>query len=292
MVFSAFCKISFAATDINNDLKKPLVITSINPIYQIALAITQDKNNTILIINPTFSEHNYQLKKSDAEFISKADLIFYISTELENNFTKFIKNYDKKSQAYELIKINDIKLLRNRGNPKKDDIHIWLNPDNAIKIAEFISKKIIEIDPQNAKKYQKNLANLKKEILVTQENVKENLVKISGKNYIFYHDGYQYFEDYFVVKPIKVIFQNHHYGFRSNDLKEIDSLIKTKKVKCIFSEPQDENNSAMKLAQNYKVKFSILDGIGLKENYNKANGYSALLFNLSNQMTLCLDAVL
>ena len=131
----------------------PKIVVSINPIYQILLAITEDKNNSILIIDPKVSEHDYQLKKSDAKAVFESDIIFYVDNDLEKNFAKLVR--DKTS--YQLSQVSNIKLLPRRGNIKKLDLHLWLNPENSVKIAEFMTQKICEIDVPNSKKYQQNL---------------------------------------------------------------------------------------------------------------------------------------
>jgi len=259
--------------------KKPLIVASINPIYQIVLAITEDKNNSILIINPNISEHDYQLKKSDAEFVAKADLIFYIDDDLEKNFAKLVK--DKNS--YKMSQINEIKLLQRRSDPKKTDLHLWLNPENGVKIAEFITQKICEIDASNAKKYQKNLEKFKKEILKTQKNIRKNLQPIQNSGFVFYHDGYQYFEDFFDLKPLKIISNNHDFELTIKDARQIDALAKTSQIKCIFGDVYDEKNSAKKLAQNYGIKFTTLDLIGKEDIF-----YPVLLDRISIRIASCL----
>ncbi len=259
--------------------KKPLIVASINPIYQIVLAITEDKNNSILIINPNISEHDYQLKKSDAEFAAQADLIFYIDDDLEKNFAKLVKG----KNVYKMSQINGIKLLQRRSDSRKIDLHLWLNPENGIKIAEFITQKICEIDAGNSKKYQKNLEKLKKEILKTEKNIRKNLQPIRNSGFVFYHDGYQYFEDFFDLKPLKIISGNHDFELTIKDVRELDALAKTGQIKCIFGDVYDEKNSAKKLAQNYGVKFTKLDLIGEED-----VSYSGLLFNISTSVAICL----
>jgi zinc transport system substrate-binding protein len=259
--------------------KKPLIVASINPIYQIVLAITEDKNNSILIINPSISEHDYQLKKSDAEFAAQADLIFYIDDDLEKNFAKLVKG----KNVYKMSQINKIKLLQRRSDPKKIDLHLWLNPENGIKIAEFITQKICEIDAENSEKYQKNLEKLKKEILKTEKNIRKNLQPIQNSGFVFYHDGYQYFEDFFDIKPLKIISGNHDFELTIKDARELDALAKTGQIKCIFGDVYDEKNSAKKLAQNYGVKFTKLDLIGEEDLF-----YPVLLDRISIRIVSCL----
>jgi zinc transport system substrate-binding protein len=259
--------------------KKPLIVASINPIYQIVLAITEDKNNSILIINPSISEHDYQLKKSDAEFAAQADLIFYIDDDLEKNFAKLVKG----KNVYKMSQINKIKLLQRRSDPKKIDLHLWLNPENGIKIAEFITQKICEIDAGNSRKYQKNLEKLKKEILKTEKNIRKNLQPIQNSGFVFYHDGYQYFEDFFDLKPLKIISGNHDFELTIKDARELDAFAKTGQIKCIFGDVYDEKNSAKKLAQNYGVKFTKLDLIGEEDVF-----YPVLLDRISIRIVSCL----
>ncbi len=259
-------------------LRKPIISASINPIYQILLAITKDESNSILIINPNFSEHDYQLKKSDAKKFFISDLIFYVDDDLEKNFAKLAK--EKKS--YQLSQVIGIKLLQRLDNPKKIDVHLWMNPQNATKIAEFMTQKICEIDVGNCKKYQTNLQKFRDQILKTEKIIDAKLAKIKNENYVFYHDGYQYFTDYFSLKPLKIISRNHDYELTLKDARDFDLLARTTAIKCLFSDVNDEKNSALKLARNYKIKFVTLDLLQSK------NGYADLLLDMADKMTECL----
>lgn len=273
--------ISSQALAQNTETKKPLIVASINPIYQIILAITADKSNNVLIISPSVSEHDYSFKKSDLKAVTKADLIFYVSDDLEKNFAPLIKSQDKKLRAFELSKINGLKLLQKRNDVKKIDPHIWLNPQNAIKIAEFVAKKVAEIDVKNSAQYYKNLEKFKKEVTATDKIIKSQLSKIKGSDYVFFHDGYQYFENYFGLTSLKIIASNHDQELGIKDLKEIDALAKQGSIKCIFGEKWDEKNTAQKLARNYKIKFIKLDLTGEK------NAYPELLIKISDSVSAC-----
>ncbi len=272
---------SQAALAQNNVTKKPLIVASINPIYQIILAIAADKSNNVLIIGPSLSEHDYSFKKSDIKTVAEADLIFYVSDDLEKNFAPLIKSQNKKLRAFELSKINGLKLLQKRNDVTKIDPHIWMNPQNAIKIAEFVAKKVAEIDVKNSAQYYKNLEKFKKEIATTDRAIKSKLFKIKSSDYVFFHDGYQYFENYFDLTSLKIIASNHDQELGIKDLKEIDVLVKQGSIKCIFGEKWDNKNTAQKLARNYKIKFIKLDLAGEK------NGYPELLTKISDGLSSC-----
>lgn len=283
-LFFLISKVVFA-TEIG---QKPLiVVSSINPIHQIVLAITEDKANSFLVINPNFSAHDYQLKKSDAKRVSQSDLIFYIDNSLEQNFVRLIINSNAKNKSYSLTKVEGIKLLQRRGLKGKIDAHIWLNPQNSIKIAEFITKKLSEIDVKNTKKYQKNLEKFKQETIKAEKLIRQKLAVLNKleQGFVFYHDGYQYFEDYFDVRPLKVMSYDHHKDLSIKDLREFNDLVKSGKIKCVFGEKYDEKNSAQKLAKNYNLKFSSIDLIGLED---VKGGYLEILNQAADDIVSCM----
>ncbi len=275
---------------VDNKTDSPVIVASINPIYQIILSITKDRQNSHLIISHQLSEHNYQLKPSDIKNIKNADLVFYISDDLESFIPKMIlMSGRKKPQFWQLIKIPGLKILPQKNDTNKNDIHIWLNPDNAIKIAEFITLKISEIDPSNAKKYQLNLEKFILEIKNTNNKIKTQIAAIKNHNFMVYHDGYRYFEDYFDIKEVKAITAYEDQELTIKDLKQINQLIKEKNVKCIFGEPGEEKNTGLNLANNTNIKFMILDLIGNQENYGlNKNGYDYILSNIADNMHNCL----
>lgn len=294
MNFFRFFLVFFLSSKFVLASEQPVILASINPVYQILLAITEDKTNSHLVISTNFSEHNFHLKKSDVELVSKADLIFYVDDDLEKYFPKIIKNYSSESKSFKLSAVSNIKLLRKKNNLKKIDGHIWLNPQNAIIIAEFMARKISEIDQKNSKKYYKNLEKFKKEISKTEKIIRKRISKIKNSDYVFYHDGYQYFENYFGLKPLKIMTRDHGVELAVDDVRELDILAKKHQIKCIFGAAQDEKNSAMKLAQNYKIKFSILDLIGSVEDYGSDSGenfkgYSTLMLNMADDFVDCVS---
>lgn len=246
------------------------VAASINPVQQIVLAIGSKSN---LIIKPGQSEHNYQLKKSDISALLKADLIFYVDDSLEKNFPQLIKNFQLEKKTYQLSKIKGIKLLQNRSNPKRFDPHLWLDPENGIKIAEFVMQKFCESDQKNCTKYRKNFQSFQKEIVKIEKLIHSSLEPFDA-SYVIYHDAYQYFENFAGIKAQKIISHNQ---LRASDMRGLES------AKCLFSERMDEKNSAQKLAKNYQIKFVMLDVIGVEENYGE------LLRNIVKGFVECVD---
>src|SRR6056300_1346552 len=77
---------------------------------------------------------------------------------------------------------------------KEDDVHIWLSPDNAVKIIKKINKEMSLFFPENAKTYNQNANQMIKKINQLKVELKKELLGIKDKPYIVFHDAYQYFE--------------------------------------------------------------------------------------------------
>ncbi len=261
----------------------PIIIASINPIYQILLAITEDKNNSILLIDPQRSEHDYELRKSDIGNLTKADLVFYIDDSLEKNFSVLIKNFSLENKSYSVSKIAGVKILKQKNNPTKLDPHIWLNPQNAVRIAEFMAQKICEIDQKNCQKYQKNYQNFSQKITKKQIKIAKDLEPLRNVGFVFYHDGYQYFEEYFNLKSRMILSYDGAAEMNIKSLRKFDELVKTGKVKCLFGELIDEKNTAQKLAKKYGLNFVALSAIGSDANQD----YFDLISSLADKMKGC-----
>jgi zinc transport system substrate-binding protein len=271
---------------VNSFAKDRLFVASIKPVYDILLAITKDKNNSILLFSPNSLEHNHQLKKSDIINLTKADLIFYADDSLENFLPKIIANYSLKNKSHQLSKVSDLNILQHRNNKKNIDPHFWLNPQNAIKIAGFMQQKICEIDSENCASYKKNYQEFSQQMLKLSKKL-EKILNAKGKSgYVFFHDGYQYFEDYFSITPAMVLNENHGGEISIKSLRKFNAINEAGQAKCIFGEVLDEQNAAQKLAQKYQLKLIILDPLGLRiESSDKA--FLTMMTTLVDDVAKC-----
>lgn len=281
-LFTIFFSVNSAASSF---AKKPYIVTSINPIYQIAQAISMNHAQVKLIINPNQSQHHHSFRQSDIQVLHEADLIFYVSRDLEKKFPQFIKSNHKEKQSFELIKIDNLKVLQQQYNPQKRDVHIWLNPQNAVVIAQFIARHLAEIDPQNAKIYHHNLQKFKEDIAYISQKIHEQLAAISKSNgYILYHDGYHYFENYFGLQSQAILQYDDEAEITFSAIKKVDDLVKKGAVKCMLGQTHDHKNTAIKIAKNYGLNYQNLDIVG---QMNKS--YLQLLEKLSEKMTECIQ---
>lgn len=274
----------------NNVLAKNLrIVTTIKPVYFLVQSITKGVQNPILLINNNQSPHDYTLKPSDLRSIYYADVVFYISPNLEQKLVKaFNANIDK-SKLVELISQDNLNLLtfdsEHHEHEHNIDPHIWLSPINAIKLTNIIAKKLSSLDPQNNETYEINAQKSKEKIINSIRDNQEKLKNNSSLSYITFHDSYRYFEDFFKIKPKAIINIGHQNLLSAKKVRSIRRTISKKNVKCIFTEPKFSSINF----ENFLVgqtKLLTLDPLGFYLD-KEEHSYVDILNNLTKHMTLC-----
>lgn len=163
----------------NNKPKKKdklTIVTTLFPTYDFAKMVSADVAEVTLLLPPSVEPHSYEPKPSDIVKINQADLFVYTGEFMEPWAGDIISGLDKKvkvvdgSVGVELINIEegeDGQDNHGEGREHTDepddhdragfDPHIWLDFDNAQKMAANIEEALVEIDQKNAKFYERNL---------------------------------------------------------------------------------------------------------------------------------------
>ncbi|MGH1405864.1 MAG: zinc ABC transporter substrate-binding protein [Rhodomicrobiaceae bacterium] len=168
-----------------------------------------------------------------------------------------------------------------------NDPHIWLHPDNAKTIAFAVAKKLVKLDPDNSKNYQKNAMALAGQLDKLSLEITALMKPLDDQSYMVFHDAYQY-----LTKPHDLHFAgaitfNPGTPPSAKHLKELIKTLKDEKVVCIFSEVQYNPKLVKTLSEGHKVKTAVLDPIGAKLNAGTA-AYFTMMKNLSTEINKCM----
>ena len=296
------------------------VVTSIKPIHSLVSAVMDGIGTPSLIIEGVGSPHTYALKPSQAKALQDADLVFWVGPAIESFLEKPIKEVASSarivtlSDAHGLIKIE----FREGGNfdshddhakqddhdkhAKQDDhdkhakhddhgqfdMHVWLDPENAKMMINAIEEALIEADPRNARTYQGNAANVKRDLdkLITEVDAEMSPVK--GTPYVVFHDAYQYFEVRFGMKPVGSITVSPETLPGAKRVKELREKIKSLNASCVFSEPQFEPKLIATVIEGTSAGKGVLDPLGVSIKAGPEM-YFTLIRNMSKSLKNCLS---
>jgi zinc transport system substrate-binding protein len=279
------------------------------------------------LIPPEISPHEFRLKPSDVRILQNSNIVFYISSHLETGIVKMFKNLPKNIKTINLMEETGIDHLSIRDNEAwelhdhddhdkhdakdekhddhdkhdakdekhddhdkhdaKEDIHIWLDPDNAIKIVRKINKELSLFFPNNAMTYNDNSSKFINELESLKIELKKELLPIKDKPYIVFHDAYQYFERAFELNAIGSIALENDVASSPKQISFIKDKILKSKATCVFQEPQFDSKLVKTVVEGTKVRIGTLDPIGVNI-LEKENFYLQLLRNMSKSLKKCL----
>lgn len=285
----------------------PKVVASIQPIADITAAVMGDLGQPTVLVPPNQSPHTYQLRPSQARSLMQADLVIWIGPHVEAFLPHLLNALPASSQQIALLETPGLHLLPRRGNlmwQEKSaqhlpivhasdhegswDPHIWLDPENAMRMAEQLAFTLSKLDPPHQNQYHQNLVAWEKKVRQMQTHLKQQLHPIAHIPYLVFHDAYHYFEQDFGLHPVGAISRHHGHSLSAKHLQLLGDLITRQHIGCVFKEPQMSDQLVNVLAQHYPLHVGQLDPIGNATQPSGAH-YLQLLQHLGDSLGSCLN---
>ena len=296
------------------------VVTTIQPINSLVSAVIGNTGKTISLIPAEISPHEFKLKPSDAKKMQEANIIFFVSNHLESGVTKVFKNLPKNIKIIDLLEETGIEHLAIRDNEawerhdhhgheghddhddhdkhgkehddhddhqSKDDVHIWLSPDNAIKIVKKVNEELSLLFPDNASQYKENSNNIINKISDLKSELTKDLAPIKDKPYVVFHDAYQYFEKAFGLNAVGSVALEGDIASSPKQISFIKDKIKKLNASCVFQEPQFDSKLVKIVVEGTNAQIGTLDPLGVNIS-GKENFYIQLLKNMAKSLKECL----
>jgi zinc transport system substrate-binding protein len=273
----------------------PKVVASIKPIHSIAAAIMKGVGTPELLVDGAASPHTYSLRPSQARSLSQADLVIYVSHDLEHFLVKSLGSLSGKAHILELADAKGIKTMPMReggawephmhegehadddhdhhdheGADDEDhhhdhgdnDPHIWLDPANGEAIAHNIADELSTIDPAHTDTYQKNLTDFVGNLDRLEQDLDQKISPVREKPYIVFHDAYHYLERGFGLHAAGSITVSPDRTPGAKRLHEIEEKIRSTGAACVFAEPQFRPAIVNSIVADTGARTGTLDPLG------------------------------
>ena len=170
---------------------------------------------------------------------------------------------------------------------KEDDVHIWLSPNNAIKIVKKVNKELNLYFPENSKIYDENASKFINKIKNLKEELVKELAPIKDKPFIVFHDAYQYFEKTFELNAVGSVALEGDIASSPKQISFIKEKIKESNASCVFQEPQFDTKLVKIVVEGTNAEIGTLDPLGVDITGDK-DFYLQLLRNMSKSLKECL----
>ena len=301
------------------------VVASIKPVHSLVASVMQGVSEPSLLVKGAGSPHTYSLKPSQAKELQAADIVFWMSHDLEAFLENSIESIAKNAKAVSLMDSHGLMKLNFReggafdahdhghddhgddkhddhghdkhddhGDDKHDDHghdevdpHVWLDPQNAKSLVHEIEEHLAKIDPSNAAKYEANAKAVMKKLDALTKEIEADLKPIRERGYVVFHDAYQYFEKRFGVSAVGSITVSPEVLPGAERVSELRDKVKSLNASCVFSEPQFEPKLVKTITENTDAGTGVLDPLGANIN-DGPELYFTLIRNMAKSLKDCL----
>lgn len=302
----------------------PQVAVDIAPVHSLVARVMDGVGTPELIMQQGASAHEYSLRPSEAQALQDADLVFWVGAGLSPWLEGAIETLAADAQATELMDAPGTILLETRNNAlfekhmhteenghgEEDDHddhaedghdeeghddhdhgnhdpHAWLSPNNAMTWLNVIAGQLSAADPDNAGAYFANAAAGRAEIEAMMTDVNATLDPLRDRQFIVFHDAYQYFENDFDFKAAGAISLSDASDPSPARLAEIQARVAGEGIDCILAEPQFNPGLVETVLDGTQAQTGILDPLGSGLEQGPAL-YPQLILNMSTALAGCM----
>lgn len=294
--------------------KAPDVVVTIKPVHSIVASVMQGVGTPRLLIDGTGSPHTFTMKPSDAKALNAAAVVFRVSEGLEPFTGRLARSLPKSVRLVTLEETAGLTLwdLRaggtfeshshgakdahghshghSHGHPKSDsdrDGHIWLDPDNAKRLAVHIAGILAELDPPNGDRYRGNAATLVADLDALVPDLEKTLRPVAGQPYLVFHDAYQYLERRFGLAAVGSVTVSPDVPPSAKRLSALRKKISGLGATCVFAEPQFEPKIVATIVEGTTARRGVLDPLGSAIPAGPGH-YAATMRGLAASLAECL----
>ena len=292
----------------------PRVVVSLKPIHSLVAGVMAGVGEPTLLVRGSASPHSYSLRPSDARALNEADLVFWVGDGMETFLQRPLRALAGDAEVVALSTVPGIGLLESRaggawdahdedgheseaGHGKQDEaqtprpgghnLHIWLDPVNAIAIVKAAVTALSEADPGHAADYARNGAALIGRLNALDRATRADLGPVKDTPFVVFHDAFHYFEKHYDLNAVGAITVSPDRAPGAQRVSEIRDKIMELEAACVFSEPQFAPSLLDTVIEGTSARQGILDPLGADRPAGP-EAYFSLMRGLAGSLKKCL----
>lgn len=256
------------------------LLISTQPIYLIAKQVTKGIEEPKLLLNQQ-TGHDVQLTPANRKAIQDAELIIWLGKEHEAPLERLFNQNKKAISILDSGIIQTLPQRNTRGAALHNtiDTHVWLDPNNAIRIGFFIAALRSQQYPKQKQAYWDNARQFAKEL---NQTAKKMSLSARAKPYWAYHDAYQYLERPLNLKFAGALTDDPHVAPTLAQIKYLNES-KANQTMCLLAEANVSPSQYQKLGS---ISFQSVD-----ENLTQYQSFTSAWQDLAGKVVSCVNKV-
>lgn len=203
--FNAILAVALLAVACGGDARQGVgglqVVTTVSPITNIVQNVGGDRVQVTGIVPEGQNSHTFEPAPTDARVMAEADVVFVNGLNLELPTMELGEaNVREGVEIVELGNetiapdeyIYDFSFPEEEGDPNP---HLWTNPPYALRYAEIVRDRLIDLDPEGREAYERNFEAFAQRLDELDRLAREvtETVPEENRKLLTYHDSFPYF---------------------------------------------------------------------------------------------------
>ncbi len=230
------------------------VVTSFYPVYVAVLNVTAGIPGVEVsnLASPHVGcLHDYQLTAGDVRRLADADLLLVNGAGME----PFLGKVAQQSPGVRVVGVSEgIALL-------DDNPHVWVSLEGARRQTENIAAALAAAAPDRADAFRANASAYSASLSALEEKMRAALAPYAGTPIVTFHQAFPYFARDFDLDLAGEIEREPGAEPSARELADTVKLVRERKVKALFAEPQFPDKSAQVVARETGVRVYSLDPV-------------------------------
>ncbi|MES2667950.1 MAG: zinc ABC transporter substrate-binding protein [Pseudomonadota bacterium] len=276
----------------------PRVVTDIPPVHALVSLVMGDLGQPVLLLDKGASEHDFQLRPSQAGQIADAGLIVWVGPDLTPWLTRALGSLGDTAPTLALLRNpeTDTEAYGNHDDDDSDDAdgaaarsgidpHAWLDPENAEDWVQVIADRLARLDPANAATYAANARAAEQAIEALDDEVERILAPARATPLIMAHDAYGYFADHYDLTLAGAVAGGDASAPGAGRIAELQGRVA--QGACLFPEAQHDPAQLALLAEATGARLGgALDPIGSTLSAGP-EAYATLMRGMAQTIAAC-----
>ena len=283
------------------------IVSSIAPVHAIVVAVAGERAHSYLLLQGSASPHHFSLKPSHAQMLQEADFVVLIDFGLESFLQRPVRSVPgitaielAKSPGIQFWETREIGVLSSEQGKSyshqydhsheshHDDLHLWLDPLNAIAMADYLATVLSTTDPDGEAIYRENSERFKKRVERVTETIQSQLSPHTNQSYVVFHDAFQYFEKRFGLMSPAVLTLNPEMALSARVVRQIRAHLLSSRTQCVYREPQFSPSILGSMTEGLPITIVELDPLGDGMAID-ADYYPQIILGIAQSFESCLS---
>ena len=234
------------------------------PVYEFTARLCQGTGITVtrLVTESVSCLHDYSLNVRQVKAAESADCIVISGAGLEDFMEDLLSDRSviDASRNIEILECeHDHTEGQDHGHHHETDSHIWLAPENAIRMAENICVGLTEMYPEHTDVFSANLKALTGDLQALQTYGEAQLAELNTRKLITFHDGFSYFAHAFDLQILEAVEEESGSEASAMELKHLIGMVRNHDLPALFTEINGSCSAADVIARETGAKTYALD---------------------------------